>query len=788
VSGGPTMDGSIARDGLSRRDFLKGTGALVVGFALAGVAQANAAAALELGPYGPPDDQVDSWLAIGQDGSVTLYTGCCELGTGSTSGLLQIIAEELDVAYGRTKLVGPDTNRTPDQFVSSGSRAIAYHAKPIRQAGACARQALVNMAAERLKVPADQLITQDGAVCLRADPKRKVSYGALIGGRTFNLKMTGKVKPKDPKDYKLVGKSVPRADIPAKVMGTFTYMQDVKVPGMLHGRVVRPPAHGAKVVSIDESSVARIPSLVKVVQRGDLVGVVCKREEQAIRGASALKVTWSDWAGLPDMKDLYAVLRALPEYPQGYPKRSPGGLLAKSGDVDAGMSAAAKVIKATYEAPYHHHGSIGPSCAVADVRGDKVTIWSGTQTPYGMREAAAKFLGLPNDKVRLIYAEASGCYGQNGADDVVIDALVLSQAVGKPVRVQWSRADENGWEALKAARVTDMAGGLDANGNIVAWDARTFGLSGYSRPEYHEPKHGGEPGSLVTAQLAGWDKPGLEEGFNGAAGNFEPIYGAIENKRVVFTYLGPASHRKGKLPIRVGSMRGVGSPDNIFACECFMDELAVAAGADPVEYRLRHLKSERSIAVLKAAAAKYNWQPRPAHSAPSQGDIAIGRGVSALGNDNIFTGAKDTNVAGIIEVEVNRKTGEVRVKRAVVAQDCGLIVNPDAIRNQIEGGVIQSTSRALYEEVTFDRSRITSLDWASYPIIGFLDIPDQVEVVLLNRPDLAPMRVGEPASECVWPALANAIYDAVGVRLRRLPFTPERVLAALGQQASLGRG
>jgi CO/xanthine dehydrogenase Mo-binding subunit len=761
-----------------RRDFLKGAGALVVGFALAG---RDGAAAAELGPYGPPEDQVDSWLAIHEDGTATLFSGCSELGTGSSTGLMQVMAEELDLPFARVKIQFPDTDLTPDQFVSSGSRTISAHSRPIRQAAAEARAALAELAAKRLNVSSDRIVTGDGVASVRGAPERKATYAELIGGKTFNVKITGKAKPKAVSEYRIVGQPVKRWDVPEKVFATFTYMQDVKVPGMLHGRVVRPPAHDAKLVSIDESSVAHVPGFVKVVRVADLVGVVAMREEQAIEAAQALKVTWSEWAGLPDMKDLHSVIRSLPEFPQGYPKESPGGVLAKAGDLDAGLKKAAKVVKAAYASPYHHHGSIGPSCAVADVRPDGVTLWCGTQTPYGTREAVAKFLGLANDKVHLIYYEASGCYGQNGADDVTIDALVLSRAVGRPVRVQWSRADENGWEALKAARISECQGGIDENGKIVAWDTQTYGLSGYSRPEYHEPKHGGEPGSLVAAQLAGWEKPGLEEGFSGAAGNFEPVYEDIPNKRVVFTYLGPASHRQGPLRIRVGSMRGVGSPDNIFVAECFMDELAAAAGIDALEFRLKHSPRARGIAVLKAAAEKANWQARVSHAHNPQGDIARGRGIALLGSNT------DTNVAGIYEVAVNRKTGVVRVERVTIAQDCGLIVNPDAVKNQIEGGVIQSVSRALKEEVTFDRSRITSLDWSSYPIIRFDEIPDAVEIVLVSRPDLPPMRVGEPASESAWPGVANAIYDAIGVRLRQMPFTPERVLQALNspRQAAL---
>jgi nicotinate dehydrogenase subunit B len=761
---------------LPRRDLLKGAGALVIAFALGGKASA-----IELGPYGPDDNAIDSWLAIHEDGTATLFSGCSELGTGSSTGLMQVMAEELDIPFARVKIQFPDTNLTPDQFVSSGSRTISAHARPIRQAAAEARAVLAELAAKRLNVQAGRIVTKDGVASVRGEPARQVTYAQLIGGKIFNAKVTGKVKPKAVADYTLVGQPVKRWDVPEKVFATFTYMQDVKVPDMLHGRMVRPPAHGASVVSIDEGSVAHLPGFVKLVRVADLVGVICQREEQAIAAAQTLKVTWSEWTGLPNMSDLHQAIRNLPEYPEGYPKDAPGGVLAQSGDLKAGLAKAKTVVRATYTSPYHHHGSIGPSCAIADVRADGVSIWCGTQTPYGTREAAAKFLGLPNDRVHLMYYEASGCYGQNGADDVIIDALVLSRAVSKPVRVQWSRADENGWEAYKAARISECEGGLDETGKIVAWDARTFGLSGYSRPEYHEPKHGGEPGSLVTAQLAGWEKPGLEEGFSGAAGNFEPVYEDLPNKRVVFTYLGPASHRQGPLRIRVGSMRGVGSPDNIFVAECFMDELAAAANMDALEFRLKHMPRARGIAVLKAAAEKAKWQTRVSHSHNPQGDVVRGRGIALLGSNT------DTNVAGIYEVAVNRRSGVVRVERVTIAQDNGLTVNPDAVKNQIEGGIIQSTSRALKEEVVFNRSRVTSLDWSSYPIMRFDEIPDAVDIVLVSRPDLPPMRVGEPASESAWPGIANAIYDATGVRMRQMPFTPKRVLEALKspRQASL---
>jgi nicotinate dehydrogenase subunit B len=786
---------------LPRRDFLKGAGALVIGFALARCG-AEQGGGFALGSYGPPEDEIDSWISISSNGTATLHSGCCEIGTGSSTGLLQVVAEELDIAFENASLTSPDTLRTVDQFVSSGSRTITIHSRPIRQAAAEARAALVHMAAERLGVSADQLVTQDGVVSVKNAPDAKVSYGELIGDRRFNLKITGKVKPKDSSQYKIVGQPVKRIDTAAKVFGAFAFIQDVKVSGMLHGRVVRPPAHGASVVAIDESSVADLPGLVKVVREHDLVGVVCEREEQAVRAVQALKVTWTEWAGLPDMKDLYATIRQTPEFPSGYadaperrhglkdlyttirqtlkflsgyvkaPERS-GGVIANVGDVPAGLASAAKVVTANYAIPYHHHGSIGPSCAVADVRSDSATIWTGTQSPYGLRDACAKFLGFPNQSVRVIYVQASGCYGQNGADDVVIDALVLSRAVGKPVRVQWMRQDENGWETYKSARWSECQGGIDKDGKIVAWDTRAWGFSGYARPEYHEPVHGGTPGSLITAQLAGWTEAGLEEGFGGASGNFDPVYADIPNKLVKFIYLGPTSHRQGPLRMRVGSMRGIGSPDNIFIAECFMDELAAAAGVDALEFRLRHKPTDRMRTLFNVAAERANWQSRPSHSNPTSGNIARGRGIAALGTTHA------TNVVGIFEVEVNRTTGIVHLTRAVVAQDCGLIVNPNSATDQVEGGVVQALSRALYEEVTFDRSRVTSLDWSKYRIIRFPEIPDQVEVILVNRPDLPPMSVGEPGSQCVWPAMSNAIYDAVGVRLRQLPFTPQRVLEGL---------
>jgi nicotinate dehydrogenase subunit B len=759
-------------DVVARREFLKGAGLLTIGFSLSRAALGHKTTASKPDPYGPPPDEIDSWLAIDRNGTVTLYTGICELGTGTHTAVLQIVAEELDVPFEHTRVVGPDTDRTPDQYVSSGSRSIAFHAIPIRRAAAAARQELVRRAAGVLKASVAQLQVKGGVVSVVADPARSVSYGQLVAERRFGGKISPAVQPKLPTQYAIVGTSVPRIDLPGKVDGTFAFMQDVRVPGMLHGRVIRPPAHGARVTDLNERSVAHLPGVMKVVRKGDLVGVVCEREEQAITAAQALQVEWSQWDGLPQMEALYQTLRTVPVYSKGIPQRFPGGTLAREGNVQAAFAAKAnKIITATYESPYHLHGSIGPSCAVADVRTDDATVWSATQTPYGLREAIAKFLGLADERVRLIFVEGSGCYGQNGADDVVIDAVVLSQAVARPVRVQWMRADEMGWETYKTARVSDLRAGLDATGNIVAWQSAAWGFSGYSRPEYHEPHHGGDPGSLVTAQLAGWSRPGLEEGFNGIAIESVPVY-TIPNQEVVFNYLGPTSHRQGPIRLRTGSMRGVGAPDNLFMIESFMDELAAASNADPVEFRLRHLEDQRAIAVLRAAAEAARWRPRTSHADKRTGTRS-GRGVA------LWAGRRNAHVASVFDVEVNTHSGEIYVKRVVVAIDCGLIVNPDGVRNQVEGAVIQGISRALMEEVGFDRSRVTSLDWATYPIIRFEQVPEQIDVILIDRPDLPAFGVGEAATKNVWAGIANAVFDATGARLRRLPLTAGRVKEAL---------
>ena len=774
----PALQEATANEGFTRRDFLKETPALIVGFSLAGntglfegsLAEAAQAAS------DPRFSQVDSWLAIGQDETVTLFSGKMEMGTGSSTGRLQIAAEELDVSLDQMRLVQCITGTTPDQYVSSASNGITGGGPPIRQAAAEARQKLLQLASARLGAPIDQLVVANGVVTVKSDPTMKVSYGQLIGGQHFNLTMKevfnssggltalqGTATPKGPSTYKIVGASVPRVDIPGKVTGEQLYVHDIRVPGMVHGRVVRPPSHGASVISIDESSVSSIPGVIKVVRKGDFVGVVAEKEWQAIQAADKLKVTWTEWAGLPRQENLYDTFKHLPTV---------GDPSSATGDVNAGLSSAAKVVTAAYGSPYQMHASIGPSCAVADVRQGEARVWSGTQGVYGLRYDLSVILNIPEEKVVVEWVHAAGCYGNNGADDVTSDAAVLSQAVGRPVRVQWMRQEEHGWEPYCSARASEFRGGLDAQGKIVAWDQAMWTFATVNRPA-NLGGPGGVPGNLSTAQLLGL---GLTLGGPESVATPEVPWYSISNMRSVNHDLGPTSHRGGVLRIRTGSMRSTNRVPRAFPMESFMDELAVAAGADAFDFRLRHLADPRTIALFRAAKDKFAWQGRPSPNPDrGSGSIAKGRGLS-LHQRGTFRSAV------MVEIEVNRETGVLRFPRIVVAFDGGLIINPHAVIQQMECCVIQGISRAVLEEVKFSQSTITSLHHVSYPIVRFTDVPDKIDYVLINLPDQPSVGAGEESQSGVAPAIANAIFDATGVRIRRLPLSPERVLAALKTQ------
>lgn len=746
---------------LSRRQFLKGTGALIVSFSMARtVPEVLAQSALPA--VEPEATSLDSWLAIAQDGGVTVFTSKVDLGTGVETALAQIVAEELDVPFKRIKMDVGDTAKTIDQAASVGSRTIQRGGPQLRQAAAAARQALLKLSSERLKAPVDQLTVTEGVVSVIGNPSKKVSYGSLLGGKRFNVKITAtgtgwdmKVAPevpaKDYKDYKIVGTSVPRVDLPPKLTGEFTYTQDFRVRGMLHGRVVRPPVVNSKPLSVDENSVKHISGIVKVVQEGSFVGVVAKTEWAAIQAAKLLKVSWSEPAtkqpANPD--ELYAYLKNTKSFRDQ--------VAVNKGNPTSALSQASKTFEATYRWPFQLHGMIGPSCAIADVRKDRATIWTGAQGPFVTRKAVSNLLGFPEKNVRVIYVEGSGCYGRLSPDDAPEDAAVLSRAVGKPVRVQWMREDEHAWEPKGPAQLEMVRAGVDAQGKIVAWD--------FMDRSFPWTEARGMP--LLASRQIGL-QPKAQGSPNGTQSGGE-IY-AFENQKVVaalISWLHPEP-----IPLRTGNLRAPGDPARSFASESFMDEIASDLRADPVQFRLRYLSSnKRGAEALLAAAKKAEWKERPSPAPASNGSAATGRGV-ALSN------RAGTICAAVAEIDLDKPSGIVRVKRITLAHDCGLIVNPDGIKNQIEGNVIQGVSRALMEEVQFDASSVKNLDWSSYPILTFLDVPD-VEIVLINRPEMGALGGGEPSIVPVAAAIANAIFDATGVRLREVPFTPNRVLAGL---------
>jgi nicotinate dehydrogenase subunit B len=750
----------------SRRSFLQSSGtlgALMVGFS---VLPPRAQSQVLGGPAAgsPPLNQLDSWLAIAADGSVTAYCGKEELGQGISTAQAQLVAEELCVPFNRVRLIYCDTALTPDQAHTSGSQShpTNFNHGNLAQACATARETLLRLASERLGLPVDQLKAVDGAI---AGPSKKIGYGELIGARKFALTVNPKAKRKDPAEWTVLGKPVQQPDLPAIVTGQFEFVHNVRVPGMLHGRVVRPPAVGATVVSVDESSVQDLPG-VKVVVRKNFIGVVAQKPWQAVQAASKLKVAWTPGTGLPTQSDFPDHLRNQ--------KPTRDTLLADSKDVDQKLGQAATVVKATYFHPYQMHGSLGSSCAVADVQGDKATLWSATQAVWYQRSSAAMVLGLKPENVHVIFRRGSGCYGLNGADTVTYDAALLSQAVGKPVRVQLMRKDEMAWENYGNAFLLDERAGLDAQGNIIAWDHEAWSPGLGNRPGLSAP------GNVITGLLAGFQPdPFNPRSPAPAPANFN------NNSNGVPSYLSGASKGTGNIkservlvhnvvsPFWTGPLRSPARLQNTFAHESFMDELAAKAKADPVEYRLRHLSDRRLRDMVVEVAKAFKWDARPSPR-PSRTGIATGRGIACVAYE------RDNGYAAmVVEAEVDQDTGRVVVKRIVVSNDCGPISNPDGLRNQLEGGALQGMSRALGEEVTWDAQKVTSFDWRTYHSLPLGFAIPKIETVLMNRPEEEATGAGETSITIVAPAIANAIFDATGARVRQSPFTPERVKAAL---------
>jgi nicotinate dehydrogenase subunit B len=670
----------------------------------------------------------------------------------------------LDVSWTKIKVDMGDTEKTIDQATTSGSRTIERAGPQIRQAAAAARKELLRLASEKLGAPAEKLTVKDGVVSVLGNPSKRISYAQLIGGKRFNvtiqaegkageLKLAQDVKPKDPKEYTTVGKPVPRFDLPPKVTGQAVYVHDVRIPGMLHGRVVRPPVINTPPVNIDEDSVRKIPGFVKVIQQGSFVSVVAKTEWAAMQAARALNVTWAKpTTRIPaNSEELYDYLKNTKSFTtlKGVDKGNPTTALTK----------AKKQYEATFRWPFQLHGMIGPSCAVADVRGNKATIWSGCQGPFRTRASIATLLNIPETNVRVIYHEASGSYGRMSNDDGAEDAALMSRAMGAPVRVQWSRQDEHGWEPKGPAQTQVLKAGIDDDGKIIAWEFT----------DYSFPWTVSSITTLLASQQVGIKSKSPGSG-NGNQGGGE-IY-AFENSKVLaeeIPWLQPEP-----FPLRTSNLRAPGQLSRCFASETLLSEIASDLGIDPVELRLGYLTGDqRGTEILKAVAEKSLWQKRSSPAANSSGTTVTGRGVA-------MTRRTGGYVAAVADVEVNKSTGKVTVRRVTLAHDCGLIVNPDGVKNQVEGNIVQGVSRALFEEVAFDGNGVTSLDWNSYPILKFPEVPD-LDIVLINRPEGPSLGAGELATVPVPAAIANAIFDATGIRLREVPFTPKRILAGLQQ-------
>lgn len=727
----------------SRRDFLKSSGALVVTFSLAhplsqAAEKGNAAPAKTVA-----SDQVDGYVAIDGKGNVTVYSGKVDLGTGVFTALTQMAAEELYVPLEKVALVQGDTALTPDQGNTWGSLSIQLGGMQIRQACATAREALLGQAAQKLGVEKSALTIKDGVIASGSGGK-SVSYGQLVGGRNFEMKVDGKAPLKPAAQYTIVGKSVNRLDIPGKITGKFTYMHDVKLPGMLHARVVRPAAMRAELQSVDDSAAKKIPGYVATVRKGNFVAAVARNEWAAIKGARAIKANWSNWQGLPDKSDLWNHVRKS--------KVVRDEVFQNVGDTAKAMPGAAKTLAATYDFAVHTHAGMGPSCAIAEMKGGRLSVWSSSQATHMLRRQLAKMLELKAENIRCLYVEGSGCYGRNGHEDAAAEAALIAREIGKPVRLQWSRADEQVWSPKGPPTLLENRAALDAGGNVVAWE-----ITGYmpNRPKGFEV-------TLTAAELSGLPK---DTAFPGNIFQSLAVPYTFPNIKATARWLA-------ETPFKPSWIRTPGRMQNTYANECFMDECAQAAGADPVEYRLRNLKDPRGAECIDRCVRMANWTPR-GKQPRDKGEIARGRGFSYIKYELVRT-----YVAVVADVAVNRRTGQVKVDRFYVAHDCGQIINPDGLQNQIEGNVVQTVSRTLIEDLQWDRGTITGVDWKSYPILKFPDVP-AVYTDLIDRPTERPWGAGEPTAAVVPSAIANAIFDATGVRLRSVPFTPDKVLAGL---------
>ena len=767
----------------SRRNFLKSSGALVVSFGVNAIPGGNVLAATAgAGLYPDPDfRQLDTWIVIHPDNTATFFVGKTDGGQGTGTAFRQMMCDELDIAYDRTSLVMGRTDITPDQGGSGGSDAVERDGWPMRRVAAEARRVLLELAAERLGAPVAQLTVSDATIAVRSDPAKLVTYAELVGGQRFDVTLTGnnvnatsgvaEVKPVN--ELRVVGQSLQRYDIPAKVDGSLTWAVDMKLPGMVHARNVRPPIAGAVLRGIDESSVADIPGFIQIVSHGNYVAVVCEREEQAIRAARQLRAEWEPPADapFPASDELFDYMRQAASTSSGAPE--------VEGDPDAALAGATQVLEAEFEVPFQGHTALGPAHALADPANGQMTIYSNDMKSYRLRTGVAEFLDIRRDQVRVMYMDGPQLYGRTAADDAGFEAAYLAHEIGRPVRVQWMRDEETAWDTKGPAYVFRLRGGLDAQGKVTVLEYDACAAD-YNHVGYNEPD------TVLIAQLMG-RRPEMPN--PGRAATPSVMY-AVPNRRTTTRVVGLPMIWE--TPLRTGNLRDPNGPQVTFAFESFIDELATAAEVDPVQFRLdlladssedEYFRRTRSIAVVRAAAEAYGWDTRRSpilRASETRGaeSILTGRGIA-------YTYRNRTIVAVIAEVEVNRQTGRVWVNRLVCAHDCGLVINPEGLRRTVECGMLHALSRALWEEVQFDTEKVTSVDWASHPSLRHSDTPESIDVVLVNgdpdpdRSDLAPYGAGETSHKPLIAAVANAIHDATGVRLRRPPFRKERVLAAL---------
>jgi nicotinate dehydrogenase subunit B len=763
-----------------RRRFLVNSlaGSLTVSFTLLPWADVLAQATTEAGTFKQAAPKLpgslkstpmlDAWIKIDADGRVTVFTGKAELGTGIRTAFLQIAAEQLDVAPGSITLITADTGLTPDEGYTAGSHSTADSGTAIFNAAAQVHGLLLQSAAAKLGVDAAQLSTQNGAI-LTADGRR-LSYGQAIAG--VNLHQEAQpaqsgLPLKDPRSFKVVGQDLQRVDIPGKVTGGKSYLQDMRMPGMVHARAIRPPMYGATLASVDLRAVQAMPGVLQIVRDGSYLAVVAEDEWQAILAMRALSAAalWNDGPALPDPATIHETLRRLPAQEIAVADRTDAGI-GKGGNT----APTTQTVHSRFTKPYLTHASIGPSCALALFDDNHLTVWTHTQGVFPMRKGLAELLSLPLENIRCIHVEGSGCYGHNGADDAAADAaLIARKTPGRPVRVQWMREQEHTWEPFGPAMTIDTTAALDASGRIVDWQCEIWSNTHNNRID-----NAGRfmPSWMLARPFTPAPPKTIPMPEGGGDRNSIPLY-RLPNLKVQHHFLPD-------MPIRVSAMRSLGAYLNVFAIESFMDELAVSAKADPVEFRLRHLDDPRGRDVINLAAQKFGWTPAVVNTSnasnPSNPSGKANHGVG-------FAFAQYKNLmaylAIAVEISVTPETGEVQIERVVAAVDCGQIVNPDGVRNQIEGGILQSASWSLFEQTTFDTHRITSFDWSSYPIMRFSGVPKKVEVYLIDRPGAPFLGVGEAAQGPTPAVLANAIYNATGKRLRDLPLAGAHLKAAL---------